>query len=121
MLILRPLRADQKSFSLLLAFSCSLERLDTPDVPRSRSANWQTNARSGSQTPVPQGQPPLAARSHAQAIPIKAPKAPGWLSMASGVDGASTLVFFPRSVRAASFFVFLETLERWQFLRHGNG
>src|SRR3954447_5000302 len=28
--------------------------------------------------------------------PEKAPRAPGWVSMASGVDGASTVVFFPK-------------------------
>jgi hypothetical protein len=28
--------------------------------------------------------------------PEKAPQAPGWVSMASGVDGASTLVSFPQ-------------------------
>jgi hypothetical protein len=50
-------------------------------------------ARSGSQTPTPQGQPPQVARNHAQSIPNKAPKAPGWVS---GVDGASTLVSSPQ-------------------------
>src|SRR4051812_16964674 len=76
----------------LSSFSSSLVRLEE-DRSSEPICLWQHQRAQRKSNPC-RRQPPKAARSHAQPIPKKAPKAPGWVSMASGVDGASTLVSF---------------------------
>ena len=92
-------------FTLLPSYSCSLVRLEE-DRSSEPICLWQHQRTQRKSNPC-RRQPPPAARSHAQPIPKKAPKAPGWVSMASGVDGASTVVPYPQigeGYHLASFF-----------------
>src|SRR3954465_11452001 len=79
---------------LLPASPSSLVRLERPtflgaDLPMAAPTS------AAEVKPLPQAAATGGAEPRAT-HPEKAPRAPGWVSMASGVDGASTVVFFPK-------------------------
>jgi hypothetical protein len=84
--------------------SCSSGGIGRLIVPPEPICLWQHRRAQRKSNPCPVGTAAKGGAEPRASHPEKAPQAPGWVSMVSGVDGASTLVSLVQI--GAGFFTF---------------